>query len=84
MSENNGIPPLGKIMIELDLDKGQYNVAFSNTDTVKLMMQHEVQFMFSPFHAACIVNELRRRMELNSSKIVKPTVADFSKFNRGG
>jgi hypothetical protein len=57
------VKPLGKVMIEIDLDKGVYNVGFSDSDTIKLLQPVEIQNILSPFHAACIINELRRRRD---------------------
>lgn len=60
---------LGKILIELDLDTDKYNVGFSVPDTARLMKQVEVVNLFSPFHAACIINEIKRRRE---GQTIKP------------
>jgi hypothetical protein len=57
------VKSLGKIMIELDLDQGTYNVGFSNRETIGLLQPTEIPLLFSVFHATCIVNELRRRRD---------------------
>ena len=59
----------GKIMIELDIDAERYNVGFSNPETAQLMKQIEVNNMFSPFHAACILHVIRERRD---NQKVKP------------
>jgi hypothetical protein len=63
MEEVSVARPLGKMMVEIDLDKGVQNVGFSDPETIKLMQPIEIMNIFSPFHAACIVNELRRRRD---------------------
>jgi len=72
---------LGKVMIAIDLDKATYDVGFSLMETAKLLMPIETQNMFSPFHAACIVNELRKRKELKDTKIITPTVTELKQFH---
>jgi len=71
---------LGLIRIDIDIDKAVYNVAFTDVETAKLLMPIEVQNLFSPFHAACIINEIRKRKEVGISKIVKPSATEFRKF----
>jgi hypothetical protein len=63
------VKPLGKMVVEIDLDQGTYKVGFENTETVKLLLPIEIQNVFSPFHAACIINELRRRREGQSGQL---------------
>jgi hypothetical protein len=60
---------LGKIMIEIDCDTNKYQIGFTNVETGRMLNQVEQVNMFSPFHAACIINELKRRME---GKAIKP------------
>jgi hypothetical protein len=78
---NNG-KLMGKILIEIDLDKGQYNVAFSETDTLKLFNKQEIPLLYSSFHAACIVNELRRRRDQSTDLIVKPSGLDINQITK--
>jgi len=72
---------LGKIMVQIDLDKATYDVGFSLMETAKLLLPIETQNMFSPFHAACIVNEIRKRKELKDTKIIKPTATELKQFH---
>jgi hypothetical protein len=75
MSEDNviGLEPdkLGRILIEIDMDADKYHIAMTNMETAKLMKPIEMNNLFSPFHAACIINELKRRKE--SQLITKAT-----------
>jgi hypothetical protein len=62
---------LGKLMVEIDMDTNRYHIGFTDPDVAKLLNQVEQVNIFSPFHAACIINELRRRMEGRQIKPAK-------------
>lgn len=73
---------LGKIMIEINLDTSQYNIGFSNADTIRLLQQPEMQTIISPFHVLCIINELKRRKEAAGNKIIPVTQFNPNKIKQ--
>jgi hypothetical protein len=74
---------LGKLIIHIDLDAGQYQVMITEQDTVKLMNPQEIQWVISPFHVGCMISELRRRQaEAATPSIIAPSPFDISQIHK--
>ena len=81
MSTNH--KPLGKLLIQIDLDAGQYQVMISEQGTLKLMNPQEIQWVISPFHVGCMISELRRRQaEADTPSIIAPSPFDISQIHK--